>query len=305
MTQVNIHRQQAPNWFEQADFGIFIHWGLYSVPAFAPAPLTGPGKHPTLYQQFRQHPYAEWYGNAMLFEDGPTGKYHREHFGEAPYRDFAATFQETANQVDVEAWADQFAAAHAKYVVVVAKHHDGFVMYDTKVTNPNAPDYHLNFDFIGQLAASVRARGMRFGIYYSSLLDWSFKHERIQSAATFSLMSDHSKQYRDYVWDQWHELIERYHPDILWSDIGYPQDERLPQLFADYYAAVPEGMVDDRWGDYPAWLRHKALYPLFNLGGAFVNWRAAKTHKSAPPQFYDYRTLEYQTIWTGAPTITK
>ncbi len=174
-------------------------------------------------------------------------------------------------------------------------------MYDTQVENPRRPGYHLDFDFVGQLAKAVRARGMRFGVYYSSLLDWTFKHDRIQSAATLLLGSDHSKQYRDYVWAQWHELIDRYHPDILWSDIGYPEDARLPQLFRDYYAAVPEGMVDDRWSDYPSWMRHKALYPLFNAGGAYVNWRQEKTNKTAAPQYYDYRTLEYHTVWTGAP----
>ncbi|WP_461215798.1 alpha-L-fucosidase [Lacticaseibacillus sp. GG6-2] len=299
MTQVNIHRTQAPSWFEAADFGIFIHWGLYSVPAFAPKPAAG--KHPTLYEQFKHQPYAEWYANSMLFPTGPTGRYHREHYGNASYTDFARKFGEQARQVDVDAWANAFAAAHAKYVVVVTKHHDGFVMYDTQVQNPHAPGYHLDFDFIGQLAMAVRARGMRFGVYYSSLLDWTFKHDRIQSAATMLLGSDHSKQYRDYVWAQWHELIDRYRPDILWSDIGYPTDTRLPQLFADYYATVPDGMVNDRWSDYPGWLRHRLLYPLFNAGGAFVNWRQARTHKSAAPRFYDYRTLEYRSIWTGAP----
>ena len=295
---VNIHRQHAPQWFQAADFGIFIHWGLYSVPAYAPAPVTGPGKRPTLYEQFKHQPYAEWYANSMLFPTGPTGRYHQAHYGAAPYRDFAMAFKKGAANVDVEAWADQFAQAHAKYVVVVTKHHDGFVMYDTAVANPNQPDYHLDFDFVGALAKAVRARGMRFGVYYSSLFDWSFKHERIQSAASFALGNPTSQQYRDYVWAQWHELIDRYHPDILWSDIGYPNDSRLPQLFKDYYAAVPEGMVDDRWGDYPNWMRHKMLYPLVNLGGAVQGVLAKKGHASEPP-YYDYRTLEYTTDWQG------
>ncbi len=298
MTLVNIHRKKAPAWFESADFGIFIHWGLYSVPAFAPAPLKS--KHPTQFQHWQTQPYAEWYCNSMMFPDGPTGRYHQEHYGAKPYSDFAKDFQKTASQVDVNAWADAFKAAHAKYVVVVTKHHDGFVMYDTQVKNRRKPGYNLKFDFVGQLAKAVRARGMRFGVYYSSLLDWTFKHQRIQNAATFLLNSDHSQEYRDYVWGQWHELIERYHPDILWSDIGYPQDERLPQLFADYYKAVPEGMVNDRWGDYPGWMRHQALFPLFNLGADYVTWKQRRHPKIGPAQYYDYRTLEYQTTWTGA-----
>ena len=298
---VNIHRNQAPAWFDAADFGIFIHWGLYSVPAFAPAPITGPGKHPSQYQQWRNHAYAEWYANSMRFKTGPTGRYHQAHYGNRPYAAFANDFQRSARQVDVEAWADTFAAAHAKYVVVVTKHHDGFVLYDTKVPNPRRPGYNLDFDFVGQLAKAVRARGMRFGVYYSSLLDWTFKHQRVQSLATFVLNSDHSKQYRDYVWAQWHELIDRYHPDILWSDIGYPEDPRLPQLFRDYYQAVPTGMVDDRWGDFPAWMRHRPLFPLFDAAAAVVNWHQARTHRLAPAAYYDFRTLEYHTTWTGTP----
>ncbi len=292
---INIHRNHAPEWFKKADFGIFIHWGLYSVPAFAPAPITKVKKHANLYQQFKHQPYAEWYANTMMFKNGPTAQFHRANYGDAPYSAFAQTFKAQAKNVDVDAWAEQFAAAGAKYVVVVTKHHDGFVMYDTAIENPNIPDYHLDFDFVGQLAQAVRAHGMRFGVYYSSLLDWTFKHERIQSASSFLLNSDHSQEYLDYVFDQWHELIDRYKPDILWSDIGYPEDWRLPQLFADYYEAVPEGMVNDRWGDYPSWMRAKKFTPLFNAGGAISNWQTKLTHKTAEPKYYDYRTLEYNT----------
>lgn len=294
---INVHQTQAPAWFEAADFGIFIHWGLYSVPAFAPAP----SRSKRLAAQFKRQPYAEWYANTMLFGTSPTAAYHKQHYGRAAYADFAPEFQAAARQVDVAAWADLFAAAHAKYVVVVTKHHDGFVMYDTAVGHPRRRDYHLDWDFVGALAKAVRARGMRFGVYYSSLLDWSVQHARIHSAATFLLNTPHDQAYRDYVWNQWHELIARYQPDILWSDIGYPADPRLPQLFADYYAAVPDGMVNDRWGDYPAWMHHRALYPLFDLAGAYVNWRARRTHRLSPQRYYDYRTLEYQTEWTGAP----
>ncbi|KRL13305.1 alpha-L-fucosidase [Schleiferilactobacillus perolens DSM 12744] len=102
----------------------------------------------------------------------------------------------------------------------------------------------------------------------------------------------------DYAWDQWHELINRYHPDILWSDIGYPVDPRLPQLFKDFYQAVPEGMVNDRWGSYPNWLRHSFNKPLFNLGAKIVTGRSNKG-KDTPPLYYDYRTLEYTADWHG------
>lgn len=303
MTNVNIHRADPPAWFKAADFGIFIHWGVYSVPAYAPVDREDFGElinTKSLKYLYTYSPYAEWYANSMLLKNSPTYAYHRAHYGNAPYTAFAPQFKASATHVDLDDWCARFAAAGAKYIVVVTKHHDGFVMYDTTVTNPYQPDYHLDWDYVGELAAAARRHGLRFGVYYSSLLDWTFAHHPIQSAADIMIRNDNSQTYLDYVWAQWHELIDRYHPDILWSDIGYPDDPRLPQLFADYYAAVPDGVVNDRWGRYPKWLHHRALYPLFNLAADVVTKRARLGHESGPPEFYDFRTLEYSTAWQGS-----
>ena len=178
-TAVNIHRTNPPDWFKQADFGIIIHWGPYSVPAYAPVNIPDYGtliKTKSLGYLFEHQPYAEWYGNSMLLPNSPVAAYHRTHYGNTSYADFAKTFKQTAQNVDVQAWAAAFANAGAKYVVIVTKHHDGFVMFDPHTNNPYEPDYHLNFDFVGELAQAVRAHGMRFGTYYSSLLDWTFPH---------------------------------------------------------------------------------------------------------------------------------
>lgn len=300
---VNIHRQNPPAWFKAADFGIFIHWGVYSVPAFAPVEsedFDTIKKHHSIKYMYKHTPYAEWYANSLKIPGSPVAQYHHAHYGDhTPYTSFAKSFQHTAQQVDVEKWADMFAQAGAKYVVVVTKHHDGFVMYDTQIANPNVTDYHLNFDFVGQLAAAVRKRGMRFGVYYSSLLDWTFTKKPIQTAADMMVGNDKSQTYLDYTWNQWHELIDRYHPDVLWSDIGYPVDPRLPQLFKDYYRAVPEGMVNDRWGNYPNWLDNPVLRPLFNVAAQIVTNREDKKGADTPPKYYDYRTLEYTDDWHG------
>ena len=298
---VNIHRTNPPDWFKQADFGIIIHWGPYSVPAYAPVNIPDYGtliKTKSLGYLFEHQPYAEWYGNSMLLPNSPVAAYHRTHYGNTSYADFAKTFKQTAQNVDVQAWAEAFANAGAKYVVIVTKHHDGFVMFDPHTKNPYEPDYHLNFDFVGELAQAVRAHGMRFGTYYSSLLDWTFPHLPIKDYGSFLLGNDKSQTYKDYVWRQWHELIDRYHPDVLWSDIGYPDDHRLETLFKYYYQQVPEGLVNDRWQQFPDWMRTSWIRPIFNLVAAQVIKR--DQHHSddlSEVKYYDYRTLEYRTDW--------
>lgn len=294
----NIHRYNPPQWFKDADFGIFIHWGVSSIPAFAPVDVDDYGKlmaeQPMSYI-FANMPYAEWYPNAAKFPGSPAQVYHEKTYNNQPYADFAPVFKERAAQVDVEEWADYFHKAGAKYLVVVSKHHDGFVMFDTKVANPKMPGYNLDFDYVGDLAKAVRARGMRFGVYYSSLIDWSFKDRRIDSAGSLFMGQDNSKLYRDYCYNHWVEIIDRYKPDILWSDIGYPTDDRLENLFAYYYKNVPDGLVNDRWGQWPNFLRNR-------LGEAFINYSAKKMlEKDSAPvletKYYDYRTLEYNTEW--------
>ncbi|HPK34553.1 MAG TPA: alpha-L-fucosidase [Oscillospiraceae bacterium] len=298
METVNIHRQNPPQWFKDADFGIFIHWGPSSVPAFAPVDVDDYAKlmreKPPEYM-FQNNPYADWYQNSMRIKGSPAAAYHKEHFGDQPYTAFAEEFKKRAKTVDVEQWADLFQQAGAKYVVVVSKHHDGFVLFDTKVENPKIPGYHLDFDHVGNLAAACRKRGMRFGVYYSSLLDWTFTKKPITSAGGLFLSNDNSKTYCDYCFNQWKEIIDRYHPDVLWGDIGYPTDPRLEELFAYYYAQVPEGVVNDRWGQWPNSLRNP-------IGRALVTSGAKKMLKENPgklldTKYYDFRTLEYTADW--------
>ncbi|MGI5899816.1 MAG: alpha-L-fucosidase [Christensenellales bacterium] len=298
MEAVNIHRHNPPQWFRQADFGIFIHWGPSSVPAFAPVDVddyaTLMREKPPEYM-FANIPYADWYQNSMRIKGSPANLHHQARYGDKPYADFAQTFKQTAKNVDVERWAALFEQAGAKYVVVVSKHHDGFVLFDTNVQNPKMPGYHLDFDHVGNLAAACRKRGMRFGVYYSSLIDWTFTKRPIASPAALFLQNDNSKLYCDYCYNHWKEIIDRYKPDVLWGDIGYPTDPRLEALFAYYYNAVPEGVVNDRWGQWPKYLRNP-------LGKALINSAAKKvlrenTGKPLDTKYYDFRTLEYTAQW--------
>ena len=297
-TAVNIHRENPPEWFQKADFGIFIHWGPASIPAYAPVDIEDYGtlmREKSPEYMLANIPYAEWYQNSMAIPGSPAQKYHAEHYGSQPYHVFAEEFKERARQVDAEAWAVLFKKAGAKYVVLVTKHHDGFVMYNTGVQNPRQPGYHLDFDFTGQLADACRKQGMRFGIYYSSLLDWTFTNKPIRTPGDLFLGNNNSRQYMDYCHAHWMELIDRYHPDVMWSDIGYPADNRLEDLFRYYYKAVPEGVANDRFSQFPNWLRNP-------IGKWLVNSQAKKTLAEKPGEllpvkYYDFRTIEYTTEW--------
>jgi alpha-L-fucosidase len=294
----NIHRYNPPQWFREAGLGIFIHWGPYSIPAFAPVDIDDYGKlirEKPMEDLFTYMPYAEWYQNSIRIQDSPAQLYHKEHYGNQPYSEFAKDFKQRATHVDVETWADLFKRGGAKYVVVVSKHHDGFVLYNTQIQNPKKSGYHLEFDFLGDLSEAVRRRGMRFGVYYSSLLDWTFTEKSITNAGDLYLSNDNSKSYCDYCFHHWIEIIDRYKPDILWSDIGYPADKRLEKLFAYYYKQVPEGVVNDRWGQLPNLLRNKVGRDVINrLARNVLKKRSSKLMKA---KYYDYRTLEYTAEW--------
>ena len=280
--KINIYREKQPEWFRQSKLGVFVHWGLYSVPAFAP---TG--------KPFKQkdNPYAEWYHNSMKLKDHPAYLYHKEHYGDAPYSDFAQPFRQSARNADPEVWARLFKDAGASYVVLVTKHHDGFMMYDSKVKHPTLGSYGLDFDFTGNLAKACRKEGLRFGTYYSSLLDWTFTDETIYRSSDMYFSPNIEQEYLDYCYNHWLELIDRYEPDILWSDIGYPPDKRLPELFRHYYSRVPEGLVNDRWRQYPKWVRNPKLKNLWKSD--FFFYTAMNIRNLIGPTYYDYRTQEY------------
>lgn len=300
METINLHRNDPPQWFKQADFGIFIHWGLYSVPAYAP--VASEDFH-TITQEksdrylFTNQPYAEWYKNSIMIPGSPASQYHQKHYRDMPYEKFAESFRKTAKKADVEEWADAFARAGAKYVVFVTKHHDGFVLFNSWQQNPHQRNYMLDFDFVGDLAFACRKRGLRFGVYYSSLLDWTFTSKPILTYADFFLGNNNSQGYKDYCLNHWRELIERYQPDILWSDIGYPSDDRLEQLFKEYYQTVPEGMVNDRWEQYPNILRNSAGKALFNLAARIVTKKREGSETVPKVKYFDYRTIEYTSAW--------
>lgn len=261
-TLESLKQHPVPEWFHDAKFGIFVHWTMSCIPAYAPR--TG-----TLTDVLRHHPtevakhvpYAEWYWNAMKFPDTPTAAYHREQYGDAPYTDFREPFEAGLNAWDPDTLAELAQAAGAKYLVLVTKHHDGYCLWPTGIENPHLPGWNSERDIVGELASAVRARGIRFGVYYSGGLDWTFNPEPIASAGDMFRSVPTSEEYRRYSHDQIRELIDRYQPSVLWNDIAYPPGPELFELFAYYYNTVPDGVVNDRWSQpEPTWEKAQALF---------------------------------------------
>jgi alpha-L-fucosidase len=132
-------------------------------------------------------------------------------------------------------------------LVLVTKHHDGFCLWPSAVANPERPGWDSGRDIVGELAAAVRAEGLRFGVYYSGGIDWTFNTEPLMTLADF-MGSTPAGAYPAYADAQVRELVERYQPSVLWNDISWPTDDAaLYRLFADYYTAVKDGVVNDRW----------------------------------------------------------
>lgn len=247
-TKKSLNKHPIPSWYQEAKFGIFIHWGLYSIPAFSPRV----GK---ISDAFKLHyddaivmtPYTEWYANAIKSPNSPSAQFHCQEYGDATYADFKKTFEQSLENWDADAWAESFAASGAKYVVLVTKHHDGFCLWPTHVPHPHQKNWHTERDIVGELAAAVRRKGLRFGVYYSGGIDWSFKPEPVKTLGDF-FGSLPDKEYPAYALAQVRELIARYQPDIIWNDIAWPSTQQeLFELFADYYNEIPEGVVNDRW----------------------------------------------------------
>ena len=294
-TRDSLRTHAVPDWYHDAKLGIFIHWSVSSVPAFAPRGdlmdvFTGGGQAAS--------PYAEWYWNSLKLEGSAVQRHHREVYGDRPYPSFAADFRDGLAQWHPEDWAQRFREAGARYVVLVTKHHDGFCLWPSEVAHPNASwkNWNTGRDVVGELASSVRAEGMRFGVYYSGGLDWTFEPRPVRTLVEV-LTRVPGGAYPDYAAAQVRELIERVSPDVLWNDISWPEGlERLCSLVADYYHAVPEGVINDRWTHRTALLWLLRFPPVRMLADALLTRQIRKQGGflgAPPPALYDYRTPEY------------
>jgi alpha-L-fucosidase len=120
-------------------------------------------------------------------------------------------------------------------------------------------------DIVGELSAAVRERCMRMGLYYSGGFDWSVRPGPVASSLDALNVAPQSPEYIAYADGQWRELIARYEPAVLWNDIGYPTNADALALFAEYYNAVPDGVVNDRFSILPGLTHHDYSTPEFSV----------------------------------------
>ena len=230
----SLDQRDTPQWWSDAKFGIFIHWGPYAVPAYAPV-----DEVEGVYEK-----YAEHYENRLQHNNKLFTEYHHKTYGEhITYRDFAPMFK--AEHFDADKWADLFNRAGAKYVVLTSKHHDGFCLWPSQYSPRwNSMDIGANRDLAGELTEAVRDAGLRMGFYYS-LLEWShplYKKETINEWVDTHMIP------------QMKELVNAYEPEIIFSDgeWDYPSEtlksvDFLAWLYNE--SAVKESVVvNDRWG---------------------------------------------------------
>jgi alpha-L-fucosidase len=249
MSSVPFADRPLPQWYEDAKFGIFIHWGPYAVPCYAPVDrdmgdLMRAGDWKEI---FRSSPYTEWYLNSWAIEGSATAAHHGATYGDRTYESFVEEFRERSQGVDVADWVDLFDRAGARYVVPVTKHHDGFLMWHSDIPNPSKQGWMAERDHIAELAAAVRAHDMRFGLYYSGGLDWTFQPPPIRDLASLFTNVPTMPEYADYATAHFHELIARFSPSTLWNDIGWPAQLDPNDIIGHYYSAVPDGVVNDRF----------------------------------------------------------
>jgi alpha-L-fucosidase len=244
----SLHTHGIPAWFKNAKLGIFIHWGVYSVPGWAPSVGQEIFRDVGTQAWFRQNPYAEWYWNSMRIPDSPTHQHHLATYGEDfSYQDFGTVFNIESQRFDPTAWAELFKRVGVRYVVLTAKHHDGFTLWPSEIPNPNLEHWTAKRDIVGDLTDAVRAAGLRMGLYYSGGPDWTFSQRPILDVVDLLATIPQSEAYVQYVDGHWRELIARYQPDVMWNDIGMPIGLDVAKLMADYYNVYPDGVVNDRF----------------------------------------------------------
>ncbi len=214
----SLSQYTIPRWFMDAKLGIFIHWGVYAVPAFS----------------------NEWYPRNMYRRGTPEFEHHRAVWGahrDFGYKDFIPMFK--AEHWDPAAWVQLFQEAGARYIVPVAEHHDGFPMYATDLTPYNAAAMGPCRDIVADMATAVRAAGLKFGVSSHRAFNWryytfedDFDTVDPRNAALYSPAhlenTPASAEFLDNWWSRTRELVDRFEPDLLWFDFGWHEEEFAP-----------------------------------------------------------------------------
>ena len=233
----SLREYDVPEWFMNAKFGIFIHWGVYSVPAFQ----------------------SEWYPRHMYEKGHKIYDHHLATYGPPDkfgYKDFIPMFK--AEKFNAVEWVDLFSKSGARYVVPVAEHHDGFAMYSTALSRWNAAEMGPRKDIIGELSEACKSKNLIFGVSSHRIEHWWFMNEGRKVASDVTDSAYHDFYGPAKVFDPWDkdkkgvpistefmndwllrttELVEKYQPQLVWFDwwIEQPELEPYRKSFAAYY----------------------------------------------------------------------
>ncbi|MDR1847221.1 MAG: alpha-L-fucosidase [Bacteroidales bacterium] len=225
----DFYKQKYPSWFSDAKLGIFIHYGVYSVPSWSGA-----------------EQYAEWFYKGLIGGDTARENFQRRVYGDDfRYEDYKGLFR--SELFNADEWAALFAESGAKYVIFTSKHHDGFCMWDDSLSGTwNSVHSPCKIDFCRQLSQACRKKNLKFGLYYS-LLEWNNPLFRwtVDSAGL-------ERYVKDYMQPQFKSLVQKFKPDLLFADGDWdfsPRQLGSEDLVQYYYDMVgAEGIVNNRWG---------------------------------------------------------
>lgn len=226
----SLDARPTPQWFKDAKFGIFIHWGVYAVPGWS-----------------TKGNYAEWYQQGLQTTDTARQRFHKAKFGDKTYYQLADDFK--AELFNPDEWAKLFERSGAKYIVLTSKHHDGYTLWPSKDADRtwgfpwNAVAVGPKRDLLGDLFTAVRKTSVHAGMYYS-LYEW-FNPLWKKDPAAFA---------QQHTWPQMKDLINTYQPDVFWTDGDWDasaetwkSQEFLSWLYNE--SPVKEKIVvNDRWG---------------------------------------------------------
>jgi alpha-L-fucosidase len=282
-TWESLDSHPLPAWYDDAKLGIFLHWGIFSVPAWAP-----------------RGQYAEWYPYNMRQPNNPTYDYHREHSGaDFAYRDFIPMFR--AEKWDPDEWAELFSSAGAGYVVPVGEHHDGFPLWDTRTTEWNAVNMGPRRNILADLGEAVRARKMHYAPSYHQLFNY---YAPEYDAPHPDYLSE--KYVQEWMLPQMRELVEDIGTEMLWLDgdwMAPAETYHTKEFVAWYYnRALARGqqvLVNDRLGKVRS--KHGDFYTQeydYNAGQTAAHkWentrgcgRSFGFNRNEPPE--DYMTVD-------------
>lgn len=243
----SLTQMTVPDWFSKAKFGIFVHWGLYSVSAHA----------------------NEWYARNMYIQEKEEWEYHRKTFGahtEFGYKDFIPMFG--AENFNPKEWAKLFREAGAKYVFQVGEHHDGFQMYQSEISKYNAFDMGPRMDLLGNLKEEVEGEGLKFCISSHRAEHWFF----MEHGREFDSDVKEPMKRGDFYWPA---MPEPNHQDL--QSEPYPTEEFLTDWLLRTCEIIDKYQPSLLYFDW--WIQHEAFKEVLKKVTAYYYNRAASWGK--------------------------